>query len=213
MSLNIQFQTLLTMVGMGFLFGVFFDTYIRFFNKYRQNRLIISMYDLIFWIVQALLLFFVLYKVNFGEIHFYLLLALLCGYSCYQACFKKIYQKILEMVIWNVRLCVRFVIKIIKLMIIRPLHLLLIFIFTCSIFVVKAFLGLVNRIGIMLIWMIQILLFPLFVIVKYIWSLLPIPVRKYGIERINKLNDFIQKISHTVGKYIDLLHSMLRLKK
>ena len=213
MSLNIQFQTLLTMVGMGFLFGIFFDTYTRFFNKYRQNRLIIFVYDLLFWMVQALFLFFVLYKVNYGEIHVYLFLALLCGYSCYQACFKKIYQKILEMVIWNVRLCIRFVIKIIKVMIIRPLHLLIIFIFTCSIFVVKAFLGLVNRIGIMLIWMIQILLFPLFAMVKYIWSLLPNSVHQYGMKRIDQLNDFIKGINHTVGKYINLLQSVLRLKK
>ncbi len=96
MSLSTQFFTMLSMIGMGSLFGAMFDTYQRFLNRPKRKHWIVFFNDLLFWVIQALIIFYTLFLVNNGEIRFYIFLALICGFAGYQSLFKGIYLRLLE---------------------------------------------------------------------------------------------------------------------
>ena len=50
MTLSTQFMTMLSMIGMGTLFGAMFDTYQRFLNRPKRKQWIVFFNDLLFWI-------------------------------------------------------------------------------------------------------------------------------------------------------------------
>lgn len=96
MSLTTQFLTMLSMVGMGIATGASLDTYRRVIRRRAGRYWLSFINDTVFWIFQALLIFYVLYRVNRGELRFYVFLALLCGYSAYEGLIKWIYLNLLE---------------------------------------------------------------------------------------------------------------------
>lgn len=104
MTLTVQFYTLLAMVGMGLWLGVAVDTYRRFLHAY-VRPILLFFCDLLFWIVQGLLVFYVLLLVNDGTIRFYIFLALLCGFAMYRALFQNLYLQVLN-------ICIRLSIRI-----------------------------------------------------------------------------------------------------
>ena len=121
MTLTIQFYTLLAMIGMGSCFGAALDTYNRFLKRSVRKRWIVFLHDFLFWIIQGLLIFYVLFLVNEGEFRLYLFLALLCGFSAYQALFKGVYQRFLEFLILLVIKVVRFLTKSVQMLIFLPI--------------------------------------------------------------------------------------------
>ncbi|MFD2444300.1 spore cortex biosynthesis protein YabQ [Bacillus sp. CGMCC 1.16607] len=96
MTLSTQFITMLSMVGMGVLFGTSLDTYQRFLNRPNRKRWFVFLNDILFWLTQGLSIFYTLFLVNQGEIRFYIFLALLCGFAAYQSLFKRLYLSLLE---------------------------------------------------------------------------------------------------------------------
>ncbi|WP_230135846.1 spore cortex biosynthesis protein YabQ, partial [Peribacillus frigoritolerans] len=121
MTLTIQFYTLLAMIGMGSGFGAALDTYSRFLNRSERKRWIVFIHDFLFWIIQGLLIFYVLFLVNEGEFRLYLFLALLCGFSAYQALFKGFYQRFLEFLIILVIKLARFIANSVHMLIFLPI--------------------------------------------------------------------------------------------
>ncbi|WP_088105926.1 spore cortex biosynthesis protein YabQ [Halalkalibacter urbisdiaboli] len=99
MSLSIQLYTMLSMAAMGIWLGAAIDTYGRFSKKRPSFHLLVALNDILFWIVQGLVVFYVLLKINNGEIRFYIFLALLCGYAAYQAIFRSYFQLFLDRMI------------------------------------------------------------------------------------------------------------------
>lgn len=98
MSLTVQFYTMVAMVGMGLWLGIAMETYGRFMHPNRLSW-VLFFNDLLFWAVQACLIFYVLLQVNNGEIRLYVFLALLCGFAMYKALFEKGYQRVLTKMI------------------------------------------------------------------------------------------------------------------
>ncbi|WZX99766.1 spore cortex biosynthesis protein YabQ [Bacillus sp. FSL W7-1360] len=121
MTATLQFYTLTAMIGMGVWLGASLDTYERFTVKQNRFRLLIAVRDLFFWILQALIVFYVLLKLNHGEIRIYIFLALLCGYAAYQALFKRLYQNLLEWTIKVMTALYRFCTSFIKVFLGTPL--------------------------------------------------------------------------------------------
>ena len=121
MTLSTQFLTMLSMVGIGSLFGVMFDTYQRFLNRPKRKHWIVFINDLLFWIIQSIIVFYTLFLVNNGELRFYIFIALLCGFAAYQSLFKTIYLRLLEMVIFSVISVYRFFKKTFQLLIYKPI--------------------------------------------------------------------------------------------
>ncbi|HHY22293.1 MAG TPA: spore cortex biosynthesis protein YabQ, partial [Bacilli bacterium] len=96
MSLTIQVQTMLAMIGMGLYVGAALDTYGRFVKRRNTFHLVTAFNDILFWLVQGLFIFYILFSVNNGELRVYIFLALLCGYAAYQSLFRSIYLRLLE---------------------------------------------------------------------------------------------------------------------
>ncbi|MFN2748243.1 MULTISPECIES: spore cortex biosynthesis protein YabQ [Bacillus] len=120
MTLTTQFYTMLAMAGMGAWLGASLDTYKRFVLRAKTARLLLFIHDLLFWMVQGLLFFYVLLSVNEGEFRIYIFLAVLLGFAAYQSLFKHIYNQMLEwMISFFVFIC-RTAAKMMRMMIFRP---------------------------------------------------------------------------------------------
>lgn len=87
------------MIVTGFYIGVAVDTYNRFSPKKRMLQWLIVCQDILFWFIQAVIVFYVLFQINYGHVRFYIFIALLCGYAAYQAFFHSLYTAMLERII------------------------------------------------------------------------------------------------------------------
>lgn len=124
MSLHVQFTTLLAMIGTGIVIGASFDTYVHIFHRSERHRLIVWIADILFWIVQALYVFYTLLLVNNGQIRLYIFLAILCGYAAYQALFQNMYVRLLQQIIRIVVTLYLFLMRLFYYIIVFPLRLL-----------------------------------------------------------------------------------------
>src|SRR5690625_1289933 len=90
MTLSTQFITMLAMTSGGFYLGVVLDTFRRFASSWK-NRIIFSyVMETSFWLTQVIILFYVLFRVNGGELRLYIFLACLLGFTIYQVLAAKI---------------------------------------------------------------------------------------------------------------------------
>jgi spore cortex biosynthesis protein YabQ len=173
MSLTVQFYTMLAMILMGSFFGAALDTYQRFLNRAHRKRWIVFVNDVLFWLVQGLLLFLILFQVNYGEVRFYIFLALLCGFAAYQALLRNFYVKLLEMIISMVISIYRGMVKAVNIFLIRPviwiIHLLIAF----SLLVIQLLWSLVKTTGTVLWWVLRIGISPFVKLSVHFWRLLP----------------------------------------
>lgn len=121
MSLTVQFNTMIAMIVMGGWLGAALDTYGRFIKRPKRTSWILFINDILFWIVQALLFFYVLLVINEGQLRFYILLAILCGYAAYQSLFKRMYLKSLELMIKLSIRIYQFLYRLVIILIVRPI--------------------------------------------------------------------------------------------
>ena len=202
MTLSTQFMTMLAMVGMGIFFGAGLDTYNRFLKRSKRKSWLVFINDVLFWILHGLFIFFVLFRVNQGELRFYIFIALLCGFAAYQSLFKVIYLRWLEVLISFVISLLRFFVKVVHLLIYKPIY-----------FVITTLLELIFMIGkgllvlfkwfIMAIWfVIKVLFMPIMWILLLIWKLSPKTIKK-SVEKIyNKLAGKYKIIKNIITHWI-----------
>ncbi|QOR66717.1 spore cortex biosynthesis protein YabQ [Cytobacillus suaedae] len=125
MSLTTQFYTMIAMIGMGSYLGAALDTYGRFLKRPKRARWLVFINDILFWVLQGLIIFYILLSVNEGELRFYVFLALLCGFAAYQSLLRTSYQGFLEVLIRAAVRTYRFLEKTFHLFIVRPIQLLI----------------------------------------------------------------------------------------
>ncbi|KGA96078.1 hypothetical protein AJ85_00830 [Alkalihalobacillus alcalophilus ATCC 27647 = CGMCC 1.3604] len=121
MSLTVQFYTMLSMFAFGLWAGASIDTYRRFSKERSSFHWLTALNDLVFWLLQGFVLFYVLLQVNNGEIRFYVFLAILCGYAAYQALCRQLYLKILEWLIQAFIAIYKFMTKLLTILLINPI--------------------------------------------------------------------------------------------
>ncbi len=119
MTLTVQFYTIVSMMLMGVFVGAAVDTYGRFMHPSRWS-IALFFSDILFWIVQGLLIFFVLLKVNEGEIRFYVFLALICGFAMYRALFQRLFNHVLNILIRFFNAFIRGAVKVVNTIILNP---------------------------------------------------------------------------------------------
>lgn len=78
--------------------------------------------EILFWMMQAGILFYILYRVNQGELRIYIVLASLFGFSAYQALAKQVYKRLLERLIRIFKAIYQGIEKLIKILLISPLR-------------------------------------------------------------------------------------------
>lgn len=203
MTLTIQFYTLLAMIGMGSGFGAALDTYSRFLNRSERKRWIVFIHDFLFWIIQGLLIFYVLFLVNEGEFRLYLFLALLCGFSAYQALFKGFYQRFLEFLIILVIKLARFIANSFHMLIFLPIKWVIVSILAIIIGIGKFVLALLKWAGKILLFILNIFWRPLKWILTYIWNLLPVFVTKNVGKFYNKGKGILLKIKNSIFRTLN----------
>ncbi|MCK2021013.1 spore cortex biosynthesis protein YabQ [Peribacillus frigoritolerans] len=203
MTLTIQFYTLLAMIGMGSGFGAALDTYSRFLNRSERKRWIVFIHDLLFWIIQGLLIFYVLFLVNEGEFRLYLFLALLCGFSAYQALFKGFYQRFLEFLIILVIKLARFIANSVHMLIFLPIKWVIVSLLAIIIGIGKFVLALLKWAGKILLFILNVFWRPLKWILTYIWNLLPVFVTKNVGKFYNKGKGILLKIKNSIFRTLN----------
>lgn len=199
MTLSTQFLTIITMVAGGIYLGAAIETFRRFEPFWRKRVIFSYFIEICFWLLQTLILFFLLYLVNQGELRFYILLAILCGFAMFKSLFESIYKRILERVIRIIISIYRFSYQLILTVIVRPIK----WIFTVSISCLLWLWGLIIWI---LFLVFKVVWYPIRFIFKLIWRMMPQNAKKY----MTQLAGFYSKIKNTLSKWWKYIQSKRR---
>ncbi|RFA35863.1 spore cortex biosynthesis protein YabQ [Virgibacillus dokdonensis] len=166
MSLSTQLVTMLSMIAGGLSTGVMLDTFRRFSPYWRNRKIMIYVMEVGFWTSQTLLLFYILFLVNGGEIRLYIVLACLLGFSMYQAILSYYYKKLLEHFIRIALSIYRFFSRLIQVFIISPIKGIVMVIYTIFIWVLKLLLSL-------LLFVLTVIVTPIQWLLRGFYHLLP----------------------------------------
>lgn len=202
MTLTTQFLTMLTMIGMGSVFGASLDTYNRFLKRTQRKSWIVFIHDILFWVVQGLAIFYILFIVNRGELRFYIFIALLCGFAAYQSLFKRMYLRLLEMVIHIIISIYRFILKVYHYVIYKPIRGLILAIISLLILLYKGILALLKVLYKMVTFTCKVLLLPVKWILVVFWRLLPKQLKKSVEKFYNRMAGILRQIKNYSIKWI-----------
>lgn len=194
MTLSVQFMTMIAMVIGGFYLGLIQDTYRRFQGYWKNNVFLLYFMEISFWLTQVLLLFYVLFRVNAGELRFYVFLACLLGFAAYQALAAPLYKRLLEQIIRIVVKCYRFLENLVQTIIIAPIK-----------YIFQLLVALILLIGQLILSIIlfaaKIIYVPLKWIAMVIYRLLPKSIQNF----LHKLAGFYSTIKNTCRKGLKYL--------
>jgi len=202
MTLSTQFMTMLAMVSMGLFFGISLDTYQYFLKRPIRKRSIVFIHDILFWILQALLMFYVLFLVNKGEVRIYLVLALLLGFAMYKSLFQALYLRLLKAIISFCIHSYRFFIKLFMNIVYKPIKSILQLLLSIIITLGKGLMALVSGIFRVLRFIIKILFKPIEWLLSLLWLIVPKKVKLF-VERISsKLAGYYFKIKKYLKEWV-----------
>ncbi|MBB6451550.1 spore cortex biosynthesis protein YabQ [Geomicrobium halophilum] len=120
MTLDVQFQTFFAMMIAGSMIAVQLDVYQRCLPDKARSKWPQAFLDLCFWIVQAMLVFYVLYIMNDGDFRFYIFLAIILGFFVYWQTVRPLFLRLLEVILKVVDHIYRIVLKIFYLFLLIP---------------------------------------------------------------------------------------------
>lgn len=89
MTLQTQWLTMALMLGSGLMLGVILDTYRVLKGRFRLRGWVVSLIDLLYWTVSAGLVFSLLMWSNWGELRFYIFIAVCAGLLLYYNWFSR----------------------------------------------------------------------------------------------------------------------------
>ncbi|WP_182201602.1 spore cortex biosynthesis protein YabQ [Paraliobacillus salinarum] len=189
MSLTIQFSTIVAMIAGGFYLGCAIDTFRRFDRYWKGQRILSFSLEICFWLLQTLILFYLLFLVNQGELRLYIFLSIFCGIAAYQSLFASIYKRLLERVIHVVIRFYRAIVRLVGLLVIRPILLVYRLLLTILLFLLGIVFFIIKQMSI-------IIFFPIRLIGKVISRLIPKNAQKYLVD----LAGFYSKIEYNIIK-------------
>ncbi|MBN8253787.1 spore cortex biosynthesis protein YabQ [Priestia flexa] len=200
MSLNIQFYTMLAMISMGGCVGASLDTYRYFVNRAQTVRWFVFISDLLFWVVQALLIFYVLFLVNEGELRFYAFLALLCGFAAYQSLIQSIYLKVLKFIVSSVLAVYRALLTILTIILVKPARMLLRCINALGLLCYRFGYGLVS-------FILKVIFVPIRWVFLIFWRIMPKSVRRFLQRCFTYLEGIFQRVKNTIMRAVSWLNT------
>src|SRR5699024_4517614 len=122
----------MTLVLCRFYLGTAHESFLWFSIPLRQLTLLMYTLEISFLLIQTLVLFYLLFLVNNGELRFYVFLAVLLGYAAYQALAAPLFKRILERMIYLVKAVWHFVNQVGQALVVTPVkwlvHVLAVFI-------------------------------------------------------------------------------------
>ncbi|CAG9623090.1 spore cortex biosynthesis protein YabQ [Sutcliffiella rhizosphaerae] len=196
MTLTTQFYTMIAMIGVGAWLGLAIDTYGRFLKREKRARWIVFIHDILFWLLQGLIAFYVLLLVNEGELRFYILIALVCGFAAYQSIFRYFYLNLLETIIKLVLNLYYFLTKVVRMLVVKPIQLLVQAVLLIILGTWKIIFQVVRFI-LLLIWrVVKLCLLPFKWTGMLAWRLLPESVKKIFQILFKKLEGFFTLVKN-----------------
>ncbi|WP_188633377.1 spore cortex biosynthesis protein YabQ [Lentibacillus kapialis] len=190
MTLEVQFMTMLSMIAGGFYLGIACDTFRRLSISWNRRVFLKYFMEISFWLTQTLLLYYVLFQVNSGELRFYVFAAVLLGFAIYQALVAKTYKTVLEHLIRIMTQVYQFVEKMVRVIIIAPVK----FIFQSTLTVIIVTLKIlltVLRYSLNVVWS------PIFWLFRAIYKMFPQSIQK----KLHKIAGFYSTIENTIKKW------------
>ncbi|MGP4042597.1 spore cortex biosynthesis protein YabQ [Gracilibacillus sp. D59] len=172
MTLSTQFITIISMVLSGAYLGASYHTFKRMERLWRSSILWKYVLEILFWLLQAAILYFVLFLVNEGILRFYIFLAVLCGYAMFKSLFEQAFGRIVDVFIHTLLKIYRFFYRIIEIIIVKPIVFIVSLIVVC---ITKVFTILYSFILLLL----KVLGWPVKMIISILSSLLPKNTPKY----------------------------------
>lgn len=158
MTLHTQFVTMIAMIIGGIYIGFATETFRRVVYKWRESLIVRYGLEVLYWLGQTALIFYVLYRMNAGEIRLFFGLACLLGFSMYVVLCKSWYQHMLEIMINIVKTLTYWTVQCIHILIIQPI-----------IWLIRVVLVLLLGIARLLLRILYILFYPiLFLLKKYL---------------------------------------------
>lgn len=185
MTIEIQFASFFSMIVTGFYLGCMFDTNERIARAIKGHLIFNFICQFIFWLIQSVLIFYGLVRVNGGQVRLYFVIAIILGYWLYFFWFRRVYQLILEKIIWLIQAVFLTFLKIANLLLIKPVK-----------FVFQAFLTVVNLAIMIVMKLLSFLLLILSWLFRPIFLIIPKNMRKYLVS----LPQLYSKIIDTFGK-------------
>lgn len=190
MSLTIQFSTILVMIIGGFYLGCALETF-RYFELYwKKKRILGYVMELCFWLLQTLLLFYLLFLVNQGELRLYILLAIFCGFAAYKSFFESIYRTGLQAVIQLLLRVHHFLANVFNGIVIRPIKAVLYILIVILLFCLKLLYRCVHLLA-------RLAFFPIAIMGRGLMRLMPENAQKYLVS----LAGFYSKIENNINKW------------
>ncbi|HLR66653.1 spore cortex biosynthesis protein YabQ [Virgibacillus alimentarius] len=194
MTLDTQFMTMIFMIVGGFYLGIARDTFRRFSPYWKKKTWLTYVLESSFWLTQTFLLFYVLFKVNGGELRVYVFLACLLGYSMYKVMAANLYQKALEKIISMLRAICRFFARTVQALLITPLRWIVRMVITL-------FLTLMQLILSIIFFLFKVIYTPIKWIFQLIYRLLPKKMQKI-LHKTAGFYSIIKNIYIKLEKYI-----------
>ncbi|MYL39778.1 spore cortex biosynthesis protein YabQ [Halobacillus litoralis] len=191
MTLTTQFMTILSMIGGGMFVGASLDTFERFFHKRNKQSWLELLYQLIFWLVQAAFLFYLLYLVNYGELRVYVFAAVVCGFAAYRALFQNLYLRSLEVWIRIFMAVLTFLKKTVYYLVYVPAKSIIFLIISLLLGVYKILLK-----GIIILLIVAF--YPIKLLFRVIWRFLPKNMKNY----LSKSAGFLKKMKNIMISWI-----------
>lgn len=171
MTLSVQFITLFTMIAGGFYVGIAKDTIRRFSPAWEHRVFFTYTIEIIFWLMNTAMLYYVLFIVNAGELRLIIFVAILLGYSMYQALASTIYKRILEFCIRIGTIFFAWIGNLGSLLLVRPIKFIVHLLKKCILLVLSV-------LGTVLLFMLKVVITPFIWVGKKIYAILPSKIRK-----------------------------------
>lgn len=188
MSLSVQLYTMLSMMAMGSYIGAAIDTYHRFSKRRNSFHWFVACNDVLFWLTQALVVFYVLLQTNHGEIRFYVFLALICGYAAYQAILRSFYRGLLERCILLTVSIYKGIVSLFQYLVIKPVTFILKLLYSLCMMIVTGCIAVI-------LFLLRLVFVPLrgLVLLLLKWTGLLKHIKKLE-PMLNKIKEFINSM-------------------
>ncbi len=121
MTLSTQFITMISMVLSGVYVGASYHTFKRLERLWFSSIVWKYLLELTYWLLQAVVLYGILFLINEGILRFYVFLAIICGYAMYKSLFEKPFSRLLDVIFRIFHHIYRFLYRTIELIIVKPI--------------------------------------------------------------------------------------------
>lgn len=198
MILSVQFYTLILMIGMGVLLGVYVDTYRLLVRVKLKTKWIKYGYDFLLWMIYGICLFYALYWVNEGTLRIHVFLAVLCGYAMYRALFEVLYIRLMYFLYRLISNLVHFSRKFLKNVVVRPIQWFIMGIYSIFVIILSY---IWKQIYIIIRFILHMIIRIVFIFLRILWKFIPKTIQKRIRMIYYKIYQFTYNRWHKIRKF------------